>query len=128
MKVIEDYVVFNNPNSDFIRLKVVKEDSPAFDLLFEIKGISVEETELDENGNVPITIDFDLIDESTDTVLEYQIPQKVLDDLGECVVSLLENALDQHKLTIEEENRKYEQQQSEERVSSVSDSSESGSE
>jgi hypothetical protein len=125
---MEDYVVFNNSVNDYIRVKVIKEDSKAFDMLFEIKGIKVDEHNLDDDGNMEVIIDYDLIDEASNVILDsYVIDQDAINDLGECVISMIEDAIKNENFNIEE-GKEIDEQQSEKRVSSSSDSSESGSE
>lgn len=128
MKLMEDYVVFNNPENDYIRVKVIKEDSKAFDMLFEIKGIKVDEHNLDVDGNMEVIIDYDLIDEASNVILDsYAIDQDAINDLGECVISMIEDAIENEKFKIEEA-REIDEQQPEKRISTSFDSSESGPE
>lgn len=104
MKVVEDYVILNNPNpdNDFIRMKIIKEDSPAFDILFEIQGIQMEVDE--ENDSASLNIDFKRIDESTGEELPDQDwDQQILDDVGEAMISIIEEAIATKKFIIENE-------------------------
>ena len=129
MKLMEDYVVFNNPENDYIRVKIIKEDSKAFDLLFEIKGIKVDEHNLTKDGDMEVLIDYDLIDEASNVILDsYAISQEAINDLGECIISMIEDAIENEKFKIEEAENQDVNKQSEKRILASFDSSESGSE
>ena len=58
-----------------------------------------------------IFIDYDILDESNGNVVlpVVDLDQSALKDLGECIVSMIESAIENEKLKIEEERRINEQ-------------------